>query len=158
MSSGSALMIPNSAPKYLFQSSDVTSGCVNKGSYKGAFAYQSDTGDWYVVLESLLLQQMAFNVIAPHPTVDSNFNGRVWVSTSAVTLSGQNVTNLNGFLLKANTVNTGSIIVFYDGGTSGCGFPLKPGEQISYSGSNLSSLDFAIVGLATTGCICWIKQ
>ncbi len=158
MSSGSALMIPDSAPKYLFQSTDVTSGSVKKGSYKGAFAYQSDTGDWYVVLESLALQQMAFNVIAPHPTVDSSFNGRVWVSTSAVTLSGPNITNLNGFLLKANTTNSGSISVFYDGGTSGCGFPLKPGETLIYSGSNLNSLDFATIGLTSTGCVCWIKQ
>lgn len=90
-------------------------------------------------------------------TVDSNFNGWVYLSSSAVTGRGQNVTNLTGFLIKGHPNNVPVIYVFYNGGTSASGFPLGAGESFPYSGSSLYDLQFGHRTAGESACACWIK-
>lgn len=94
-------------------------------------------------------------VLPTLPTLDTNFNGQVWISSSAVNPTGQAVSNAGGFLIKGHPSNSVAVYVYATGTTSGCGFPISAGELFVYSGSALIDLSFAV--LSSSGCACWIK-
>jgi hypothetical protein len=101
-------------------------------------------------------------VTNPQITVDSNFSGQIYISSSTVNISGStlNVSNRNGFLFKGNPANAGVVWFVNTGGqisgSMASGFPLSSSELSIFSGSNLNMLDYGVTG-ATSGCLCWTK-
>jgi hypothetical protein len=90
------------------------------------------------------------------PSIDSTFNGIIFISSSVVNINGYDTINTGGFLIKAHPDNSINIFFVYAGGNSGSGFPLKPSENFIFSGSNLNLLDFGVTAVGS-GSVCWAK-
>lgn len=148
--------IPNSAGQYQALSTDIWSGCATPGiSYIGADVYLTDTQEWKRVLPDLTLGSKSQQVTMPVLNASSgSLTGMHWISSSAVTVSGPNVTNRNGFFIEGYPGNTGYVYFTNANGTSGCGYYLGGGQQVLFTGSALSALVF---GGTTSGCVCWFK-
>lgn len=153
----SIIFIKGDAPSYQALSTDIWSGCATPGiTWIGADVYLTDTQEWKRVLPDLTLATMSQTLNIPIVTIaaSGSFTGMHYISSSAVTVTGPNVSNRSGFLIEAHPDNAGNVYITGVGGTSGCGYYLDAAQQIVFSGSNLSSLIF---GSLTSGCVCWMK-
>lgn len=78
----------------------------------------------------------------PVPTVDANpttiASGQQTATASAVALPAQAL--VNGVVLKSLSTNTGTVYVGPSGVTAATGYPLGPGEAISYAVTDRSAV------------------
>jgi hypothetical protein len=171
------VFIPGNAPSYQALSSDIdtSSSTINGAKYIGADVWITDTNTWYRTTASGVLVPIytsasptttvsisgTSTVAGPVPTVDIDFNGQIYISSSVVPTSGSNFSsqNRNGYILKSHPSNTGVAWIYgLSGSLSGSagGFPLSVGESVVFSGSALGKLNYAVTG-ATSGCLCWMR-
>ena len=86
------------------------------------------------------------------PTPAAPITGQAAVTTSAVSLGAQAL--LNGVVVKALTTNGAAVYIGAAGVTVANGYPLQPGEAISFAVANLSSL-YIISAASTTDKVAW---
>lgn len=148
--------IRDSAFTYTALSSDISSGGTITGANKaGAKVLITDNGKKFKVASDGTLIQEAQTVVVRNPVVTSDFTGQIAISGSSANVNGGNVSNINGFMLKAHPSNAVSVWFFPHSGTSASGFPLDSGEVFPFSGSNLNLLDFGVT--SGSGTVCWSK-
>ena len=75
-------------------------------------------------------------------TADATITGAITVTTSGTPVQGGNISNPNGFIIKAHPDNTDTVWFMYHGQAKSVGYPLNPGEQAPVPVSNLNLLDF----------------
>lgn len=68
--------------------------------------------------------------------------GIVTVTTAGTEVTGPDVENTAGFILKGLPANTGTVWVMTTGAAKAAGFPLAPGDTLTTGVINLNQLDF----------------
>lgn len=86
---------------------------------------------------------------------DATITGIVTITTAGTPVQGGAVTNINGFYLKGNPANTGSVWVFFYGQTKASGFPLASGQAVPLAVTSLAVMGFDADVSGEK--ICWIK-
>ena len=89
------------------------------------------------------------------PTTNANptaiIAGRQLTTTGAVALASNAL--VNGVVIKALSTNVATLYLGPSGVTTGNGYPLDPGEAISYGATNLNAI--YLIGVNTTDAIAY---
>lgn len=88
--------------------------------------------------------------------LDSNVTGIVTVTTAGTEVTGGDIFNQTGFLLKAHPDNTDTVWFMGTGQAKTAGFPLDLGECAFCNVTNLSMLDFDADVSGEK--VCWSKM